>query len=671
LSTDLPVSDVKPVDAPVSDVKLIGSMTGAAPSFPAATPLSPLQPATPIAPAARPATPVKPPPRRDARPEALLPGARVDDFEVVRMLGRGAFGNVYLARQVTLDRLVALKVSANRGSEGRTMARLEHQHIVQVFSETVDVAANQRLLCMQLVPGTGLEKLISGLHTRPADQESEAPPQWDGKEVLATIDRNATMPPVLDPSALKDREALAQMDAVEATAWFGSRLAEALDFAHRNGVLHRDIKPANILVDSYGRPMLADFNISSHRVGDDPQEDEMFGGTFAYMAPEHLDAFNPDDDTQVDAVTAQSDMYSLALVLDQMLNGRLAFPLPDRDRSMAQILRQLTDQRRAKRPACHEGTPNARKALERTISRCLEPAPADRFERGADLAEQLDGCRRLRRVERQLLPPARFMRGALTRPFVWLLTLQFVPQFVGSFVNFLYNFTQIARPIEDLHKELFKEIAIGYNLIVYPTAISLIVLAVRPVMKCWRGLESCERLTEEEVGAARRQALRLPIWFAVITACAWYIGGLLIPLVVKFLSPENSIVHFMLAHCVSGLIALAYSTCGTMYVVIRVLYPAMWQNTRGFTATARKELAPIGKWLVGAQYLAASIPLVAAVFILVVGDTADSRFRVLTTGLIGLGLVGFYIATTVARRLSQVIATMTEGEGKSGEPNAR
>ena len=103
---------------------------------------------------------------RDQTPMALLPGAKVDDFEIVRLLGRGAFGHVYLARQVSLDRLVALKISANRGSEGRTMARLEHQHIVQVFSEKVDPDFNQRLLCMQLVPGIGLDKLISMLHAK-------------------------------------------------------------------------------------------------------------------------------------------------------------------------------------------------------------------------------------------------------------------------------------------------------------------------------------------------------------------------------------------------------------------------------------------------------------------------------------------------------------------------
>src|SRR5262245_10509551 len=123
----------------VSDVVLAESETGKAPTFRA--------PAPPPPAAGKPGTP-------HGKPMALLPGAKVDDFEIVRMLGRGAFGHVYLARQMSLDRLVALKISANRGSEGRTMARLEHQHIVQVFSEKVEREFYQRLLCMQLVPGT-------------------------------------------------------------------------------------------------------------------------------------------------------------------------------------------------------------------------------------------------------------------------------------------------------------------------------------------------------------------------------------------------------------------------------------------------------------------------------------------------------------------------------------
>ncbi len=147
--------------------------------------------------------------RRERRPPAPAPGEEIDDFEIVRMLGRGAFGHVYLARQLSLDREVALKVSANRGSEGRTMARLEHAHIVQVYSEKVDEATDQRLLCMQLVPGIGLEKIIGSigmqmsvlqsLETSLAG-ETSSPPSWRGSDVLAIIDTNATMPTALDPA---------------------------------------------------------------------------------------------------------------------------------------------------------------------------------------------------------------------------------------------------------------------------------------------------------------------------------------------------------------------------------------------------------------------------------------------------------------------------------------
>jgi eukaryotic-like serine/threonine-protein kinase len=582
-----------PTEPALSDVLPVGSVTGAAPSFPSPTPVA--------SPTPMPAAPRLSPPQTGQRPAALLPGAQIDDFNIVRLLGRGAFGLVYLARQVSLDRLVALKISANRGSEGRTMARLEHQHIVQVFSETIDVASNQRLLCMQLVPGVGLEKLILALHTRSTAQDAEAARQWDGQMLLDIIDRNATTQPILDPSAFKDREALALMGAAEATAWFGGRLAEALDFAHRNGVLHRDIKPANILVNSYGQPMLADFNISSHSTGAEHADDEMFGGTFAYMSPEHLDAFNPDDDTKVDAVTAQSDIYSLAIVLQQMLAGSMPFTLPEGRPPLPQLLKRIAEGRRAARPVCRAGTPNAQKTLERTISRCLEPSPTDRFARGADLADQLDGCRRLRQVELQLPPPLKPLAGALSRPFRWLIILITFPQLVATVVNFTYNFSHYGRDaIYDDWKVVVKT-AIAYNLIVYPISIGLQIWVARPIWKCWRALEDTGRVTDEEVAQARQQALRLPIWFAAITAVGWYTGGLDFPLIVKIFNPETYVAHFMLAHLISGLIALAYSLCGALFIVLRVLYPAMWQDTRTFTATARKELAPMSLLLGLAQ----------------------------------------------------------------------
>ena len=80
---------------------------------------------------------------------SLAIGQTIDDYEIVRLLGSGAFARVYLARQISLDRLVALKTSANQGNEARTLARFDHRHIVQVFAEHVDAPRNLRLLSMQ------------------------------------------------------------------------------------------------------------------------------------------------------------------------------------------------------------------------------------------------------------------------------------------------------------------------------------------------------------------------------------------------------------------------------------------------------------------------------------------------------------------------------------------
>jgi serine/threonine protein kinase len=99
------------------------------------------------------------------RPDGLpRPGQRVGDFELLRVLGRGSFATVFLARQVSLGRPVALKVTADFGSEARTLARLEHDRIVQVFSE--GVASGLRLLCTQYVAGTTLERVLDALKGR-------------------------------------------------------------------------------------------------------------------------------------------------------------------------------------------------------------------------------------------------------------------------------------------------------------------------------------------------------------------------------------------------------------------------------------------------------------------------------------------------------------------------
>jgi serine/threonine protein kinase len=667
------VSDVRLADSEsASDVQLAESHTGAAPSFPAPV-------AVPTV-ASGPVRVAKPPMRRQNRPAALMPGATIDDFEIIRLLGKGAFGHVYLARQLSLDREVALKVSANQGSEGRTMARLEHAHIVQVFSEKVDEATDQRLLCMQLVPGVGLEKIIGALTVggfqplhallfnddgEPASA-GETEPTWTGADLLGVIDRNASLPTALDPAALRDREALSQMDAFEATAWIGARLAEALDFAHHHGVLHRDIKPANILISPYGRPMLADFNISLQTVGE--ANDSMFGGTVAYMAPEHLDAFNPENPTTADAVTETADMYSLGIVLNELLNGKQVIQLPDRNAGMADTLRTLADQRRHKPLTPAEGQPYAGKTLQQTICRCLAPDPADRFASGAELAAQLEGCRHLRTAQRELPPLDGIYSSVLSHPFRWYVMLVVLPQLAGSVLNISYNFTQIVGQLSDAQQVVFTRMVNGYNPAAYSVLSALFAWTVLRVRRQWKAMHGTARLPAGQVAEARRQALDLPLWVAGLTSFGWLPGGVLFPAIISWgtATPLSWEIwgHFIASFTLSWLIALAYSLCGSQFIVERALYPRMWDDVRDFTGTARRELAPTATRLWWIQLMAGSIPLLAAVLWLVLGTTENHpAFRYLVAGLIILGGFGYQLATRVTRSLTDTAIALTGLKG--------
>jgi hypothetical protein len=313
----------------------------------------------------------------------------------------------------------------------------------------------------------------------------------------------------------------------------------------------------------------------------------------------------------------------------------------------------------------------------------LEPNPQARFASGAQLAEQLDGCRRLRQAERQLPPVPAVLSPIVRRPFLWLILVILLPQLAGSIVNVVYNFTQIVNQLDTAQKDMFERLVFYYNAIVYPIAVVVLVSVIRPVWKCWNALAMGAPLADGEVAAARRKALRLPRWIAALTAVGWFPGGVIFPLVIHTWAGELDPVifgHFITSFCLSGLIALAYSLCGAQFIVLRVLYPGMWGNARGFTETARRELAPMAARLGRIQLLAGSIPLIAAVLFLSViayalhktmaADVDTSRRLIehliylvyLAGGLIVFGMFGSHFASAVIRLLSRVVAVLTSAK---------
>jgi serine/threonine protein kinase len=587
---------------------------------------------------------------------ALEVGQRLGDFDLVALLGSGAFARVFLARQISLDREVARKISANRGMEARPLASLEHEHIVQVFSEEIDRERDLRWMCMQYVPGTTLDRIIRAL----GDRQSWT---WTGADVLAAIDALSTRSATFDPSALRDRELLAACDQEEAACWIGARLAEALAYAHSKGVLHRDIKPANILVNPYGRPFLADFNIALDPGHQHGSAGAMFGGTLAYMAPEHLDAFNPDTDTSPEAVDERSDIFSLGVVLTELYAGRSPY-----GRQSSEDLSAVAAERRCPPPALG---PDSRvpPVLRRILLRCLSGEPGERYGRAIDLAGALDGSRALSTVSKDLNTIVRVVPLVDKHPFLAMLLLAVVPHLLGSIVNISYNSIRIVGELDQSQQAAFARVVIGYNAVLYPLCVWLVYRATAQPFWVWRQLRQGRTVAAESVDAARLRLLKLPAYTCILAIIGWGPGAILFPLLLDWLAGpiELSIYgHFLISFAISGLIALTYSYFAVEFMVLRGLYPRLWSDAHDFTQKARLELRGRKKALTFFQLLAGVIPLTGAVLLVdVQPDIAHYQtFRVLITGLIGLGMLGFGIANMAQDRLSRILSAFAGLKGE-------
>jgi serine/threonine protein kinase len=588
------------------------------------------------------------------------------------LLGEGSFGQVFRARQLTLDREVALKITGQRGSEARTLASLEHDHIVQVFTEDVDPVRGLRLLCMQYIPGTTLAQILRRLRERPQHD-------WSGASVLEVIDQLTCHPAPFHPAALRDRELLAGADLTETVCWLGARLAEALDHAHCRKVLHRDIKPANILLNHYGRPFLADFNLSLSARLEPTAGGTLFGGTVAYMAPEHLEAFGATDaGSRRKVVDERSDIYALGLVLFEMVTGQRMFggePLPvpgalaNGETEWRAALYRLAAGRRTANLSARQLNSQVSETLDRILRRCLDPDPGKRYQTAKDLAGALDGCRELRRIELELPAAGPITRVAGRDPFLVLVVLTFLPHVFGSLLNISYNSLRIVGDLTAAQQLTFNRLVLGYNTIVYPLCLMGLYHVVVPVWRTWLQLTRADAVTPEQVAAARQRALSWPRWVVGLSSLGWLPGAILFPTILHFAAgPIRAAVfgHFLISFLLSGLIALTYSFFGVQFIVLRIVYPRLWVDCTDLHEATRRELGPLENRLRLFQILAGVIPLAGAVLMVAVGPEISGyrTFRLLVTGLITMGMAGFGVAVLVNVLLLRILTIFTSSNSR-------
>ncbi len=323
----------------------------------------------------------------------------IDDFELLDQLGKGAFATVFLARQRSLQRIVALKVSAHGSNEPRTMAQLDHRNIVRVLDQRWLPDRRLRLVYMEYVPGGTLQEVVH--------RAAEVQPALRGGQLLREVIQQSLE---TQGTAVAGGFPSPQMDNMrwdEVVCDVGMHLAAALDYAHQRGVLHRDIKPANILLTGDGTPKLVDFNISysDHVEGASPAA--YFGGSLAYMSPEQLEACDPERPTRAADLDGRSDIYALGIVLWELAQGKRPFEDPVEMSDWLMTVQALTAQRWAGVPAdAAEGfAATCPAGLRDVLLTCMAPHRKDRFPSGKHLARQL-ALLRMPDLHRLLHPPA-------------------------------------------------------------------------------------------------------------------------------------------------------------------------------------------------------------------------------------------------------------------------
>jgi WD40 repeat protein/serine/threonine protein kinase len=416
---------------------------------------------------------------------------QLGDFRILREVGKGGMGIVYEAEQVSLGRHVALKVlpksllpdaRAKRRfeREAKAAAKLHHTNIVPVFG--VGEQDGMPYYVMQFIQGLGLDEVLDELKklqlgnartgSAPAGELRVSRKELSAVNVARSLltgefvcreDNPAeeAAPPIADTvcpetpgaascraPALSDSFTLSSSSVVlpgrsrdgskarhrkqtywQSVASIGVQVAEALEYAHKQGIQHRDIKPSNLLLDTQGTVWVTDFGLAK---ADDQQNLTHTGdilGTLRYMPPE---AFEGRSD-------ARGDVYSLGLTLYEMLAFRPAFEERDRNR----LIKQVTQEEPARLGKLNRAVP---RDLETIVHKAIDKDAKQRYASAGALAEDLQRFIEDEPIKAQRVSPTeRVRRWCRRSPLVASLAAALALVFLAGFAGVAWKWQEAER----------------------------------------------------------------------------------------------------------------------------------------------------------------------------------------------------------------------------------
>jgi eukaryotic-like serine/threonine-protein kinase len=586
-------------------------------------------------------------------------GEKIDDFDLIKSLGKGAFATVFLARQCSMQRLVALKISRDRGFEPQTLAQLDHPHIVRVFDQRQLATSKLRLLYMQYIAGGTLQGVVEHVRQIP-------PAVRSGAALIDAIDRALVNNGEQPPTDSMTRYRLARSTWPEVVCWLGARLAGALAYAHQRGVLHRDVKPANVLVGADGHPKLADFNISFSKL-DGATPAAYFGGSLAYMSPEQLEACDPAHSRQPEDLDGRSDVYSLGVLLWELLTGRRPFPEDALPAGWGQALSQMAAIRRQGIPpkALEMIPTDCPPGLIDVLRKCLAADVDERYASADELARELDLC--LQPRAHALLHPQRSWRSIVKRyPVASTIAIGLLPNMIMSVVNVVYNWAEIVGVLGDEDQRVFFHAQIAIiNGMAYTIGLGYVFYTRGRLFRTLARLARGQRVEPPPSREMVRRCLTFGAAVAVITALLWTLSGFIFPTWMQLSAGPTSqlsarhYTHFIVSNLLCGMIAATQSYFIVTFLSVRYCYPWL---LAAHAADARDvgDLAEVARRGRIVLALTLSIPFVALAALVLVAFQ-----RPVIGGLGGLGLIscaiGYLLDVTIRGDLAALAAVISPG----------
>ncbi len=279
---------------------------------------------------------------------------QVAGYKLLELVGRGSMGAVYKAKQLSLDRVVALKVLdpelardeayvARFLKEARAVARLSHTNLVSGID--VGEEGGVRYLAMEFADGVTLARVLRR------------------------------------GGALDEERAL----------WLGTQIGRALEYAHKNGLVHGDLRPENVIITGDGVAKVSDLGVA-RREADATEEGRELKGSPDYLSPEQARG--------LENVGPPADLYALGCILFHMLTGRVPFPAEQREATVAKHLTEPA-------PAVESLAPETSAETSAIVARLLQKNPTERMPSATALLEALDDATtRLKAARLRAAPPS-------------------------------------------------------------------------------------------------------------------------------------------------------------------------------------------------------------------------------------------------------------------------